>query len=60
VQYLFGQQQIDHDKTDERKKHILLTAATQKWRFSGYIKLCAAIKVSACLTVKRFEIATFG
>jgi hypothetical protein len=37
-----------------------LTTPTQKWRFSGSIKLCASIKVCAWLTVKYFEIATFG
>ena len=37
-----------------------ITAPTQKWQFTGSIKLCASIKVCAWLTVKCSEIATFG
>ncbi|SDZ21080.1 hypothetical protein SAMN05444412_107214 [Rhodonellum ikkaensis] len=43
-----------------KQKRQPVTAPTQKWRFSGSIKLCASIKVSAWLTVKCSEIATFG
>jgi hypothetical protein len=34
------------DIIDIQEKRML-TAPTQKWRFSGLLKLCASIKISA-------------